>query len=124
MSRDGHGARGTHCAPWHTSRHHHVNVPLHIQPLIGHCLPMGWGALRTNVPTCRCHEGCLQDGCYMQRAGSIGVLDRASTALAHQLPGVAGSASSLAAVLAAAAGQARVGPLSKSTIKRRFYENK
>ncbi|KAI2644155.1 tRNA pseudouridine synthase Pus10 [Labeo rohita] len=55
---------------------------------------------------------CLQYGlgCYMQRAGSLGVLDRALTALAHQMPGVAGSASSLAAVPAAATRQACVGP--------------
>ncbi len=46
----------------------------------------------------------------MQRAGSLRVLDRASTALAHQLPGVSGSASSLVAVPSAAAWQAPVGP--------------
>ncbi len=45
---------------------------------------------------------------YMQRAGSLGVLDRALTALAHQLSRVAGSATSLAAV--PAAWQAHVGP--------------
>ncbi len=46
----------------------------------------------------------------MQQAGNLRVLDRASTALAHQLPGVSASASSLGAVLAAAAWQACVGP--------------
>ncbi len=45
-----------------------------------------------------------------ERAGSIGVLDGASTALAHQLPRAVGRASSLAAVPADAAKQARVGP--------------
>ncbi len=51
------------------------------------------------APIYRCHDGCLQYGLlrYMQRAGSLGVLDRPSTALAHQLPRVAGSATSLAA---------------------------
>ncbi len=46
----------------------------------------------------------------MHQAGSLRVLDRASTALAHQLPGVSASASSLGAVPAAAAWQACVGP--------------
>ncbi len=46
----------------------------------------------------------------MQRAGSLGALDGASTALAHQLPRAVGSASSLAAVSATAVRQACVGP--------------
>ncbi len=49
-------------------------------------------------------------GRYMQRAGSLGALDRAPTALAHQLPGAVGSAFSLAAVPATAVGQARASP--------------
>ncbi len=55
---------------------------------------------------------CLQHrlGRYMQRAGSLGALDRAPTALAHQLPGAVGSAFSLAAVPATAVGQARASP--------------
>ncbi len=69
-------------------------------------------ALRTSVSACCCHNGCLQHGLgrYMQRAGSLGALDGASTALAHQLPRAAGSASSLAAVSATAVRQACVGP--------------
>ncbi len=46
----------------------------------------------------------------MQRAGSLGALDRAPTALAHQLPRAVGSAFSLVAVLATAVGQARASP--------------
>ncbi len=46
----------------------------------------------------------------MQRAGSLGALDGASTALAHELPRAVGSASCLAAVLATARRQTRVGP--------------
>ncbi len=55
---------------------------------------------------------CLQHGLgrYMQRAGSLGALDRAPTALAHQLPRAVGSAFSLMAVPATAAGQARASP--------------
>ncbi len=70
------------------------------------------GALRTSVSACCRHNRCLQHGLgrYMQRAGSLGALDGASTALAHQLPRAAGSASSLAAVSATAVRQACVGP--------------
>ncbi len=49
-------------------------------------------------------------GRYMQRAGSLGALDRAPTALAHQLLGAVGSAFSLATVPATAVGQARASP--------------
>ncbi len=55
----------------------------------------------------RCQHGL---GRYMQRAGSLGALDRAPTTLAHQLPGAVGSAFSLAAVPATAVGQARASP--------------
>ncbi len=49
-------------------------------------------------------------GRYMQRAGSLGALDRAPTALAHQLPRAVGSAFSLTAVPATAVGQACASP--------------
>ncbi len=49
-------------------------------------------------------------GRYMQQAGSLEVLDRAPTALAHQLPRAVSSAFSLTAVLATAVGQARASP--------------
>ncbi len=40
----------------------------------------GWGAPRTSVPAYCCHNRCLQQGLggYMQRAGSLGALDRGS----------------------------------------------
>ncbi len=95
-----------------SSRDYHANMLPLSQRLDGPCLSMGRSALRTSVSACRCHDGYLQCGLvrYMQWAGSLGVLDRASTALAHELPRVAGSATSHVAVLAAAAWQARVGP--------------
>ncbi len=76
------------------------------------CLSTGRGAPRTSVPAYCCHNRCLQHGLgrYMQRAGSLGALDRAPTALAHQLPEAVGSAFSLAAVPATAVGQARASP--------------
>ncbi len=82
------------------------------QPLDRPCLSMGRGAPRTSVPAYCCHNRCLQHGLgrYMQRAGSLGALDRASTALAHQLPRAVGSAFSLTAVMATAVGQARASP--------------
>ncbi len=72
----------------------------------------GRGAPRTSVPAYCCHNRCLQHrlGCYMQRAGSLGALDRAPTALAYQLPRAVGSASSLMAVPATAVGQACASP--------------
>ncbi len=82
------------------------------QPLDRPCLSTGRGAPRTSVPGYCCHNRCLQHGLgrYMQRAGSLSALDRAPTALAHQLPGAVGSAFSLAAVPATAVGQARASP--------------
>ncbi len=76
------------------------------------CLSTGRGAPRTSVLAYCCHNRCLQHGLghYMQRAGSLGALDRAPTALAHQLPGAVGSAFSLAVVPATAVGQARASP--------------
>ncbi len=75
-------------------------------------LSTGQCALRTSVPACCCHNSCLQHGLgrNIRRAGSLGALDRASTALAHQLPRAVGSASGLVAVPATAVRQACVGP--------------
>ncbi len=98
-------------APRCTSGEHHTGVSPLLQPLDGPCLSTGRGALRTSVSACCFHNRYLQHGlgCYTQRAGSLGALEGASTALAHQLPRAAGSASSLAAVSATAVRQACVG---------------
>ncbi len=71
-----------------TSGEYHTGVSPLLQPLDGPCLSMGRAALRTSVLACCCHNRCLQHGLwrYMQWAGSLGALDGASTALAHQLP--------------------------------------
>ncbi len=104
--------KAIHHLPRYTSGDHHTGVSPLLQPLDGPCFSTGQGALRTSVPACCCHNRCLQHGlgCYIQRAGSLGALDGASTALAHQLPRAVGSASGLAAVLATAVRQACVGP--------------
>ncbi len=69
-------------APRYTPGEHHTGVSPLLQPLDGPCLSTGRGALRTSVPACCCHNRCLQHGLgrYMQRAGSLGALDGASTA--------------------------------------------
>ncbi len=61
-------------APWYTWRDHHADVLTHIQPLIRPCLSTGWGALRTSVPACSCHDTCLQDrlGLHLQWTGCLG----------------------------------------------------
>ncbi len=99
-------------APRCTSGEHHTGVSPLLQPLDRPCLSTGRSALRTSVSACCRHNRCLQHGLgrYMQQAGSLGALDGAATALAHQLPRAAGSASSLAAVSATAVRQACVGP--------------
>ncbi len=99
-------------APRYTASGYHPAVSLLPQPLDGPCLSTGRGAPRTSVPAYCCHKRCLQHGLgrYMQRAGSLGALDRAPTALAHQLPRAVGSAFSLAAVPATAVGQALASP--------------
>ncbi len=97
-------------APRYTANRYLPAVSPLPQPLDRPCLSTGRGAPRTSVPAYCCHNRCLQHGLgrYMQRAGSLGALDRAPTALAHQLPGAVGSAFSLAAVPATAVGQARL----------------
>ncbi len=99
-------------APRYTASRYLPAVSPLSQPLDRPCLSTGRGAPRTSVPAYCCHNRCLQHGLgrYMQRAGSFGALDRAPTALAHQLPGAVGSAFSLAAVPATAVGQARASP--------------
>ncbi len=99
-------------APRYTASRYLPAVSPLPQPLDRPCLSTGRGAPRTSVPAYCCHNRCLQHGLgrYMQRAGSLGPLDRAPTALAHQLPGAVGSEFSLAAVPATAVGQARASP--------------
>ncbi|KAI2662475.1 GTPase Der [Labeo rohita] len=98
-------------APRHVPCEHHTIVPPDTQPLDGHRVPSVRSALGTGVQTRRCHHGRFQDrlGCHLQRAGSFRGLGRPPAALAHQLSGVVGSASSSEEVLAYDSEQARVG---------------
>ncbi len=94
----------------YTSSKHHSGMSPLLQPLDGPCLSTIRGAPKTSVPAYCCHNRCLQHGLghYMQWAGSLGALDGAPTALAHQLSRAVGSASSLTAVQASAVRQACV----------------
>ncbi len=89
--------------PRWASRHGTLQVSI---TLDGPCPSTGQVAPRTSVLAYCCHNRCLQRGLgrYMQQAGSLGALDGAPTALAHQLPIAVDSASSLMAVLATAVG--------------------
>ncbi len=66
-------------APWYTASGYHPAVLPLPRPLDRPCLSTGRGAPRTSVPAYCCHNRCLQHGLgrYMQRAGSLGALDRA-----------------------------------------------
>ncbi len=99
-------------APRYTASRYLPAVSPLPQPLDRPCLSTGRGAPRTSAPAYCCHNRCLQHGLgrYMQWAGSLGALNRAPTALAHQLPGAVGSEFSLAAVPATAVGKARASP--------------
>ncbi len=99
-------------APRYTASGYHPAVSPLPQPLERPCLSTGRGAPRTSVPAYCCHNRCLQHGLghYMQRAGSLGALDRFLTALAHQLPRDVDSTSSLTAVPDTAVGRARASP--------------
>lgn len=83
-----------------------------IQSLEGTCIVTARSALTTSVQTHRCDNGCFQLilGRCVQRACSFGYLNRSSSALAYQLPGVVGCAFSLDEVLTVDLRQACVSP--------------
>ncbi|KAI2665879.1 Transposon Ty3-G Gag-Pol polyprotein [Labeo rohita] len=99
-------------APWHTPDWRFPAVSPPIQPVVRPCLPTDRSSLRTGLQACCGSHRCLLHGlgCCMQRASSLGLLDGTSTALAHQLPGVASSASRAASLSPDAPPQARVCP--------------
>ncbi len=99
-SRGGHGTM-VHCEWVSPSRVAAPSDPGRTLPFYG-----------TSILAYCCHNRWLQHGLgrYMQRTGSLRVLDRAPTALAHQLPRAVGSAFSLLAVPATAVWQARASP--------------
>ncbi|KAI2655614.1 hypothetical protein H4Q32_018039 [Labeo rohita] len=95
-------------APRHVPGRHYPGMSLPFQPLVRPCLPTGRCAPGSGVEAHGCEHRCLQDGlgCRLKRADSFGLLVRTSTAVAHQLPRVARSASSTVSVSSDAARQA------------------
>ncbi|KAI2644341.1 hypothetical protein H4Q32_025622 [Labeo rohita] len=80
-----------------------------VQPVVRPGLPSGRSPPGTSLQaSCGIH-GCLFHGlgCCMQRASSIGLLDRTSTAMAYQLPRVVGCASGPSSLPTDVASQAR-----------------
>ncbi len=71
----------------------HSSLPPNLHPVVRPFVPLGWSAPGTGLQArCGLH-GCLRQGLggHVQRACSVGGLDGSPTALAHQLPRVAGS---------------------------------
>ncbi|KAL0149369.1 hypothetical protein M9458_055407, partial [Cirrhinus mrigala] len=96
-------------APWHTPDWHFPAVSPPVQPVVRPGLSSGRSPSGTSLQaSCGLH-GCLFHGlgCCMQRASSLGLLDRTSTAMAYQLPRVVGCASCAASLPTDAAPQAR-----------------
>ncbi len=71
----------------------HSSLPPNIHPVVRPFIPSGRSAPGTGLQArCGLHRRLRQGlGCYVQRACSVGGLDGSPTALAHQLPRVAGS---------------------------------
>ncbi|KAI2653956.1 Transmembrane protein 255B [Labeo rohita] len=88
-------------APWHTLDWRFPAASPPVQPMVRPGLPSGWSPPGTSLQaSCGIH-GCLFHGlgCCMQRASSIRLLDRTSTAMAYQLPRVVGCASGPSSLL-------------------------
>ncbi|KAL0147254.1 hypothetical protein M9458_057440 [Cirrhinus mrigala] len=100
-------------APRHVSCENHTFVSQNTQPLDRHCVSAVRCTLGTSVQMHHCYHRCFQDrlGRCVQRECSFRGLDRPPAALAHQLPGVVGSASSPEEVPTFDSGQACVGPV-------------
>ena len=81
-------------------------------PMVGSCVSSGRSALSQGFQACcgfyRCF--CHGVGGHVQRACSLGSVDGAPAALAHQLPRVASSTLSLVSPQGASQTQARTGP--------------
>ncbi len=69
----------------HAPGHSQTVLPPNLQPLFGPCFSTGRGSPSSRVQACCCLNRCLchRLGRHVQRACSIGLLDRTSTAVAH-----------------------------------------
>ncbi len=90
----------------------HTGLPPNPHPVVRPFVPSGRSAPGTGLQTCCGLHGCLHHwlGCHVQRACSVGGLDGPPTALAHQLPRVAGSTPGLDPPQEPPTRQARTGP--------------
>ncbi len=109
-------------APWpspevgvaerHAAGPSHSSLPPNLHPVVRPFIPSGRSAPGTCLQArCGLH-GCLRQGLggHVQRACSVGGLDRSPTALAHQLPRVAGSTPGLEPSQETLTRRARTGP--------------
>ncbi len=102
-SRGGHGSAAP--GPSHTA------LPPKLHPMVKPFISSG-SAPGTGLQACCGLHECLHHrlGGHIQRACSVGGLDGSPTALAHQLPRVAGSTPGLELSQEALTRQARTGP--------------
>ncbi len=109
-------------APWpspevgvaerHAAGPSHSSLPPNLHPVVRPFIPSGRSAPGTGLQArCGLH-GCLRQGLggHVQRACSVGGLDGSSTALAYQLPRVAGSTPGLEPSQETLTRRARTGP--------------
>ncbi len=80
-------------AMWHSPGPSHTGLPPNLHPVVRHFISPCRSAHETGLQACCGSHGCLHHrlGGHVQRACSVGGLDGPPTALAHQLPRVAGS---------------------------------
>ncbi len=99
-------------AEWHAAGPSHSSLPTNLHPVVRPFIPSGRSAPGTGLQArCGLH-GCLRQGLggHVQRACSVGGLDRSPTALAYQLPRVAGSTPGLEPSQETLTRRARTGP--------------
>ncbi len=90
----------------------YTDLPQNLQPVVRSLIPSGRCAPGAGIQTCCGIHGCLGHrlGSHVQRARSIRCLDGSPTALANQLPRVAGSMPCLELPQRAPSAQGRSGP--------------
>ncbi len=90
----------------------HNGLPPNPHPVVRPFVPSGRSAPGTGLQACCGLHRCLHHwlGCHVQRACSVGGLDGPPTALAHQLPRVAGSTPGLDPPQEPPTRRARTGP--------------
>ncbi len=99
-------------ATWHSLGPSHTGLPPNLHPVVRPFISPGRSVPGTGLQACRGLHGCLHHrlGGHIRRACNVGGLDGPPTALAHQLPRVAGSTPGLEPSQEALTRQARAGP--------------